>query len=73
VLAEAVPRRSHLDDVHMPFGDVGLDLQLFPEVFRHALTRLHVNELKVPVGECRHMGEHRADRGPRHLDQRSRS
>jgi len=55
VLADAVPRRTDLDDVDMPIGDVRLDLQLVPQMFRHALACPSLNSLKVCVGHRRHV------------------
>jgi hypothetical protein len=54
VLADAVPRRAHVDYVDMAVGDVGLDLQLVPQVLGHTLTRPEADAPQISLGKSHH-------------------
>jgi hypothetical protein len=47
VLADAVPRWPDLDDVDVSVGDVGLDLDLVPEVLGYSLTRPQADAVEI--------------------------
>src|SRR4051794_24175937 len=51
VLADAVPRWAHLDDVDVALGAVGLDLDLVPQVLRHAPTRPESDAVQISLGK----------------------
>lgn len=54
MLAHAVPRRPDLDDGDAPVRDVSLDLELVPEVPRHALTRPQSDPVKIGLRKHEH-------------------
>ena len=54
VLTDAVPRRPHLDDVDVSVGDVGLDLQLVPQVRGHPLSRPKADAVQVSLWKYHH-------------------
>lgn len=51
VLADAVPRRSYFDDVDVPVGDVGLDLEFVPQVLGDTLACLSAYAVEIGLGE----------------------
>jgi hypothetical protein len=54
VLADAVPRWPDLDEVDVMVGDVGLDLDLTPQVFGHALTSPEADAVQISLGKRHH-------------------
>nr|KEP23282.1 hypothetical protein DA06_10210 [Georgenia sp. SUBG003] len=58
--ADAVPRWAHLDDVNMAVHDVGLDLDLVPQVLRHTLPRPEPDAVEIGLGQS-----HQASLPPR--------
>jgi hypothetical protein len=51
-VAEAVPWRPHLDDRHVTWLDVCLDLDLRPEVLRYALTTSELDPKQIDLWDC---------------------
>ncbi len=54
VLADAVPRWPDLDDVDVAVGDVGLDLDLIPQVLGHALPSPEADAVQISLGKRHH-------------------
>jgi hypothetical protein len=54
VLADAIPRRAHLDDVDVPVRDVGLDLDLVPQMLGYALTHPEADAVQISLGKRHH-------------------
>ena len=52
VLTHTVPRWAHLDDVDMSAADVGLNLQLVPQVLGHPLSRPQADAVQVSLRKC---------------------
>jgi catechol-2,3-dioxygenase len=55
VLADAVPRRTHLDDVDVAVGDVGLHFEFVPQVLGHALKSPEADAVQISFGERHHI------------------
>jgi hypothetical protein len=54
VLADPIPRWPDLDDVDVAVGDVGLNLQLVPQMLGHALARPETDTVQVNLRKRHH-------------------
>jgi hypothetical protein len=54
VLADAVPRGPDLHDVDVAVGDVGLNLDLIPQVLGHTLPSPEADALQIGLGKRHH-------------------